>query len=305
VSTALSPHEFPQTIRDLFGDEGRDWLARLPATLDACARRWSLTLGPPFEPLSYHYVAPAVRADGTEVVLKLGVPNPLQASEMAALRHFAGRGAVRLLAADANGGAMLLERLRPGTTLVGVDDVAATAIAAEVMAQLWRPPPEEQAFPTVADWGRGFAHLRARFEGGTGPLPAALVARAEALFAELLATSAAPVLLHGDLHHANILAAGSERWLAIDPQGVIGEPAYEVGALLRNPTPQVATWPDLGRISGRRADQLAERLGFERERLLGWGLAEAILSAWWSIEDHGRGWEPAVAVAEALAGLMH
>src|SRR5215212_5193912 len=70
------PAEFARRVIDVDGDEGVAWLAALPDLLDQCARRWGLTLGPPFD-LSYNYVAPAVRADGTEVVLKAGMPRPL------------------------------------------------------------------------------------------------------------------------------------------------------------------------------------------------------------------------------------
>jgi len=74
-----------------------------------------------------------------------------------------------------------------------------------------------------------------------------------------------------------------------------------VGALLRNPMPQLLAEPRPGRILARRLDQLAEELGFDRARLLGWGVAQAVLSAWWSLEGHGHGWEPGIACAEILA----
>jgi streptomycin 6-kinase len=303
----LSP-AFGRRIADVHGGRGVRWLGRLPTLLAGCADRWSLTLLPAFEPLSYNYVAPAVRGDGCEVVLKAGVPGPLLRCEIAALRHFAGRGCVRLLASDARRGVMLLERLRPGTPLVEIaDDVQATAIAAGVMRQMARKPfgsgfetRRVSPFPTLADWAKAFPRLRARYDGDTGPLPAALVDRAERLFAELIASQAASVLLHGDLHHWNIVAAERQPWLALDPQGVAGEPAYEVGALLRNPYPQIATWPDARRVQARRIAQLAEELGFDRARIAGWGLAQAMLSACWDLEDHEGGWEPWVAIAEAL-----
>jgi streptomycin 6-kinase len=114
---------------------------------------------------------------------------------------------------------------------------------------------------------------------------------------------AEPVLLHGDLHHFNILAAERQPWLALDPKGVVGEPAYEVGALLRNPYPEFLTWPNLDRVLARRVNQLAEELGFDRERLVGWGFAQAVLSGWWSYEDHGHGWESGIALAELFARL--
>ena len=147
------------------------------------------------------------------------------------------------------------------------------------------------------------ASIPDHFGGGSGPFPDPLVAQAEQLFAELIATMAEPVLLHGDLHHENILDAGDGRWLAIDPKGLIGEPAYEVGALLRNPLPRLLAAPSPGRILARRIAQLAEELALGRTRLRDWALAQAVLSAWWSYEDHGHGWEPAIALAEILVAL--
>ena len=296
------PHDFQKRVRDAHGAAGDAWLRRLPELLDEAAARWSLRLLPPFEPLSYNYVAPAICADGRETVLKACVPHRLPLNEIAALRHYDGRGAVRLLASGAEAGLMLLERLRPGTPLLLVaDDEAATAAAAEVMRQLWRPPPSlPHDFPSVADWGKGFHRLRARFRGGTGPLPPRLVGRAEYLYAELSASAGPVVLLHGDLHHWNILAAERAPWLALDPQGVVGEPTYETGALLRNPFPEILSIPSARRILARRADQLAELLGFDRERVRGWAFAQAVLSAWWEIEDHGGDAAQWVAVAELL-----
>ncbi|MBU0495285.1 MAG: aminoglycoside phosphotransferase family protein [Chloroflexi bacterium] len=303
--TNLVPDNLARTLVELHGDRGVEWLADLPALIAHCAQRWSLTVLPPFEPLSYNYVAPAVRADGTEAVLKLGVPNPELLTEIEALRLFDGRGAVRLLGADAEQGILLLERLRPGNPLTTVDDdEEATRIAAGVMHRLWRPAPAEHPFPTVARWALGFDRMRRRFTGGTGPLPPALVDRAERLFADLLASSDEPVLLHGDLHHENIRRAERVPWLAIDPKGVVGEPAYEVGALLRNPFPHLLDEPDPGRLIARRADILAEELGLDRTRLLQWGVAQAVLSAWWSVEDHGSGWEWAIRCAEVIDEAM-
>ena len=169
------------------------------------------------------------------------------------------------------------------------------------MRKLWRAAPESHNFPTAADWGRGFARCRARFGGGTGPFPRALFEEAESLYAELLASSAPPVLLHGDLHHGNVIAAAREPWLAIDPKGLVGEPAYEVGALLRNPLPQLLGWTNPVRVTERRVARLSEELGLERERVRGWGLAQAMLSSWWSIEDEGELGEFGFATAEVLA----
>jgi streptomycin 6-kinase len=304
VTRLALPEALVHTVSATWGEVGEDWLARLPGILAACAERWALTVGAPRE-LSYHYVVEVVRDDGTRAILKLGVPRDDLTTEIAALRHFDGRGAVRLLDAESALGAMLLERVEPGNPLAELaewDDERATAIAADVMQRLWRPLPREHEFPTVADWAAGLGGLRERFDGGTGPLPARLVARAEALFAELLASMGEQVLLHGDLHHDNILAATREPWLAIDPKGVAGERAYEAGALLRNLLPALLALPEPGRILTRRIDQLAELLGCERERLRAWAVAQAVLAAWWSVEDGTALDDGLIAVAELLGG---
>lgn len=294
--------EFARFVVSIWGAEGSAWLDRLPALVDEFARRWSLeSLEAPFEQ-SYNYVLAARRRD-EPVVLKLGVLRAELRSEVAALRLYDGDGAVRVLEADPDHGALLLERLLPGeplATLAFEDDAAAIAIAAHALARWRRPAPPDHTFPTIADWGRGFERIRARFGGGTGPLPAGLTGRAESLFSELLASSGPPVVLHGDLHHGNILSATREPWLVIDPKGVVGEAEYEVGALLANPSPELAADPA---TAARRVAQLADLLGFDRQRIRDWAFAQAILRAWWGIEDDqspNPGW---LAIAETFAAL--
>lgn len=300
----MIPDNFARTMVEVYGEEGTEWLHRLPDLIASLERQWSLTVMPPFTPLTYNYVAPAVRADGIDVVLKVGFPSGEFFSEMEALRLYDGHGIVQLLEADSQQGAMLLEYLKPGTPLSGLtDDEEATSIAAGVMRQLWRPAPAEHNFPTVARWASGLVKLRQHFGGATGPFPATLVEEAESLFTELIGSMTEHILLHGDLHHDNIVRAERMPWLALDPKGLVGEPAYEVGALLRNQLPEPLTTSNGGPILARRLDQLAEELGLDRERLRGWGMAQAVLSAWWSIEDHGYGWEPAIACAEVLSML--
>jgi streptomycin 6-kinase len=203
-----------------------------------CESRWHIRIaGEPFE-LSYNFVAPALTAQDREVVVKIGVPNPELRNEIGTLRLYGGGAAVQLLDADDQKGLLLLERLRPGGMLACVeDDERATLIAAQTMRELWPPLPAEPPFPTAADWASGLRHLRQRFGGGTGPFNSRLVQTAESLFKELLVSGDSPVLVHGDLHHFNILSATRRPWVAIDPKGLAADRTYEVGALLRNPTP--------------------------------------------------------------------
>jgi streptomycin 6-kinase len=297
------PTAFAQTILAMYDEQGAAWLQQLPSLLTAYAQRWTLQLGTPFS-LSYNYVLPATRADGRAVVVKAGYPSTELHNEMAALRLYTGDGMVQLLDFDQEQGIMLLERLQPGDMLSTLaDDEEATIIAAAVMRQLWRPAPANHTFPTVAKWAQGLHRHRARFAGGVGPLPERLFEQAESLFRDLLAMNEPPLLLHGDLHHFNILRAQRQPWLAIDPKGLVGDPAYELGAFLYNPVPELGTRPDLARILRRRIALLAEHLGFDRARICGWGVAQAVLSACWTIEDHGQGWDYTIAIGERLAKL--
>ena len=300
----MIPEEFANRMIEMTGDEGRAWIDALPATLDEYAQCWSLTLRPPFE-LSYNYVCPATRSDGTEAVLKLGVPNRELLSEMHALQVFNGRGIVQLLEANFERQVFLIERLRPGVELVTLeDDEECTRIAAQVMEQLWQPITTERPLLTVESWTAGLAKLRPHFNGTTGPFPEHLVDAAEGIFAEYIPSQRERVLLHGDLHHWNILSATRQPWLALDPKGVIGEREYEIGALLRNPWGEIHNQPEVKKIEEHRVAILCEMLGFDRQRVLGWGMAQAVLSAWWSVEDHGDGWQGAMQVAEVLYELM-
>ncbi|GAC1567198.1 MAG: aminoglycoside phosphotransferase family protein [Ktedonobacteraceae bacterium] len=297
------PDDFRREMIALNEEEGRAWLERLPTILAACEQRWGLTIGDPFS-LSFNYVAPAVRADGSGVVVKACPPMGEFTRQMEALRLFDGHGMARLLDYDTTGETMLLERLMPGTLLRGVeDDEEATSCAAAVMRQLWRPVPQKHPFKTVQDWGKGFTRLRLHYGGGIGAFPKELLEEAETLYSELSASMAGAVLLHGDLHHDNILAAEREPWLALDPKGLVGEPAYETGAWLRNPMPQLLDMPQPGRVLARRVDQLAEELGFDRARVRGWGLAQAILSAWWSVADFGELPDFPIICAQLLAAI--
>jgi len=296
------PAEFRRTVTGIFGDDGARMLERLPGTLAACAARWSLEVGPRFPDLSINYVAEARLPDGREAVLKVCVPNPEFTTEMEALRLYDGRGAVRLITADPALGALLLERPRPGTPLWEAGDEEAVEAALAVMRRLWRPAPQGHPFPTVARWASGLAKRHALFPDGGCPLPRDLVEVAERLFASLLASEKDPVVLHGDLHHGNILRSERDAYLAIDPKGVAGEPAFEVTAFMLNPDLEEKPEAEVASLLARRLDRFSEALGCDRERLRSWSIARAVLSAWWSVEDHSD-WRGAIRTARILAGL--
>ncbi|MDR6224094.1 aminoglycoside phosphotransferase family protein [Desmospora profundinema] len=292
------PDSFKKTIKQVHGSKGEEWLAAFHNRLRDCADRWSIQVSDEPFPLSYHFVVPAMRADGERMVLKLGVPDREWMFAMKMLNLVDGEGMVRLYEADPEQGAMLLERLEPGDPLSIVrDEEEAAGIASEVMRRLWVPEPSDCLFPHVADWAEGLKRLRRHFTGGTGPFSRHLVEAAERLVPELLGSVTRPLLLHGDLHHYNILLAGKGEWKAIDPKGVVGEAEFEPAVYLRNRM-ECSSHPM--RALTIALDVFAERLGIQRDRMLAWGLFQSVLSAWWHVEGGTGGRDRAMECAECF-----
>ena len=297
------PAEFQRTITDVFGADGERWLENFPALIDQLAKRWSLRLLPPYN-LSYNYVAPAVREDGTPVVLKVGVPNVELISEMTALRHYNGHGMVRLIDSDEDAGAMLLERITPGVPLAEIkDDEMTTRIATEVMKRYFipAPPDPDGKLRTAEGWSRGLQRLRREFNSGTGPYPQRAVEQAERYVEEILAASGPPMLLHGDLHHWNILSSERDGWLVLDPKGVVGEAEMEICQWMMNLWPEKAEPAALRSQAARRIAIFHEMLGWDEQRLWMHTLIRAVISSWWTYEDHKRVDTRGIAFIEAVA----
>lgn len=302
------PTYFRVFIERYFGELGRQWLAEIPMLVSHYANIWQLDVEPPFEGLTYNYVAPVIRSDGSPAVLKIGVPEQEQRAEIFALQAFAGLGIARLLESNVDDHVLLIERLSPGemlSTLFPERDDEATGAAAKIMNRLASSAPAERhEFSTLEGWAtRGMRELRETFDGGAGPFPVRLVERAESLFDELIASTDALSLIHGDLHHMNILSSDLHRgWLAIDPKGVIGDRAYEAAPFILNPNTRIHTAPNLKQILARRIDHLSEALDIDRYRIHGWALSFSVLSAWWSYDDTGD-WRRTIALGEQLAEI--
>jgi streptomycin 6-kinase len=293
--------EFRHRITSLWGEEGRKWLDRLPALVKTCAERWTLSVESPLPVMAYNFVAFAVTAGGTRAVLKIGVPNSELTTEIEAVRAFQGGPVARLLEADSQLGALLLMRVIPGTPLSELDDdEEASLIGARLIRQLPVPEPSHHHFPAVADWALAFDRLRTRFDGRTGPLPASMVDQAERLCDELRASSTGNMLLHGDLHHDNILYDGEKGWVVIDPKGVVGDRAYEAARFQHNPIPGFLSMDRPEEVVQRRVGILAPILQEDRSRLLAWAFFDAMLAACWSIEEGADDWQYFLSSARVL-----
>lgn len=269
------------------------WLAALPDLIARLGARWALDVEPAFPGIAFNYVAPARRANGASCVLKVSRHVAETRSEIAALRLWNGHGAARLLEADPEAGALLVERVEPGTMLVEVakeDDAAATLVAADTLRQLWRPVAAPGDLCPLDTWLAAYDRNRAALTRGERGFPASLFCRADALRRDLLASTENPTVLHGDLHHFNVLRARHAPWLAIDPKGLYGDRAFDVCQFLRNPH-DVPT-----AVNRRRLDIFCAELGLDRARTRDWCFVHAILDACWDFED-GNSFERTIAYA--------
>ena len=252
------------------------------------AREWGVIVADTFQTES-SIIAFGTR-DNHAVVLKVIKQPGDEWQSGRTLRAFNGNGFVRVY--EHAPGAVLVERLRPGSSLTDLSlngrDEEATDILADVIRQLStseRASPKLQLAiqhcPTVHDWAKGFERYIAT---GDDQIPMDLVRAGQRVYLSLCASQRRPGLLHGDLQHYNVLLDSDRGWLAIDPKGVVGETEYEVGAALRNPYELPDLFLSRPTIE-RRLEQFTTRLHLDFERALAWAFAQAVLSAIWTVED--------------------
>jgi streptomycin 6-kinase len=278
---------------------GASWLESLPAHVDACATAWSLEIGVPLEGGYVALVLEATRADGRPVVLKVSFPDDESEHEPDALAHWDGNGAVRLLERDDERRAILLERVEPGTPLWQIDDdEEATAIGAGVLRRLHGVPvAPAHPFRALADVAARWAETIPEDWRAMGrAFPRRLVDIAVDACTSLTVDSYDAVVLHQDFHGGNVLRAGYDRWLVIDPKPLAGDGAFDAASLLRDRRWLLGGADDLRRIR-RRLDVLNDQAGLDRERMRLWGIVHALA---WGVS--GQRLEPdMVRCAELLA----
>jgi len=240
-------------------------------------RRWRLT--PDGSPFATHssVLMPALR-DGKPVMLKL-TPEPDEIRGGRLLEWWGGRGAVRVLARDA--GALLMERPTGTRSLVRMaldgQDEAATDILCAVASELHRPG--SQPLPPLEPLQVLFEELL--LSDSDDPL----VRAGKAIAGELLADQYDLVPLHGDLQHSNVLDAGGDRWVAIDPKGQFGERAYDFVNLFRNPIGTIGNDPA---VFARRLRQVASHAELDPRRLSAWIVAFCALCLVWDYYPQGN-----------------
>ena len=267
----------------IFAERGPDWAAyveRLPRLLREVTEEWSLTVdGEPTH--GYGSLVVPVRRDGEPAILKLAFPDDEGEHEALGLQRLAGAGAARLLAADPHRSALLLERLHR-TDLDALPVLEACEVVGRLYERIHVPaPPQLRSVTAYLD--RWTPQLRALPRDA--PIPHRLVEQALALVADLFTDDGA-VMLHGDLHYQNVLAADREPWLVIDPKPMRGDRHYEPAPMLWNRWEEAVATGDLRAALRRRFHTLVDSAGLDEELARDWVVVRMVYNAVWELEDH-------------------
>ena len=283
----MSTEKLEENILSIWGERGRVWLQTLPDFLSKIKRSQQIRIDEPFTNLSYQYVAPVTDQEDRQLVLKAFVQPSDSHQEIAALKAFAGQGAVQLIKADPDAGWLLIARLSPGYTLESVtNDDEAIELATVLMQTLWWCKAEDLEFPTIAQQLEGLDRLS---KLNQFVVSRKSIDRAIQMGADLVASIENPILLHGDLHHDNILRCERNNWVAIDPKGVVGERECDIFAFLSNPRQRLENHESPQKLLDRRLSIICDITGLDRQRVAHWCYVQAVLAVAWHIEDKTAG----------------
>ena len=290
---------------------GRRWLGELPEVVAELEARWLVTLDRSLAGGTAAFVASGRTMDDTPVVIKVSLPDPALRYEIETLERARGRGYVRLLAHETSRGAMLLEALGPSLNRCGLTPAEQLAILGALASTAWtvgRPAAGQMAVPfnkavELCDLvDRLWRELEPDCPIGVRDEALACADRRAAAF-----EPAECVVVHGDAAAANALRvlaprAGAETgFVFVDPDGFVGEPAYDLGVALRDWCTELRASADPGALLASFAELLAAPSGISVATVLDWAYLERVstgLSAL-SIGLPGMA-EPLLATAGAL-----
>jgi streptomycin 6-kinase len=229
------------------------------------------------------FVAPVVDQRGRKLVLKVAPELEWAEHEYQALMHSAGHGSVRALAFDRELIALLEERLEPGVSLrdAGVGESESAQTLVDVIGKLRNAPCAARGLPHINAW------LMRLGKAGSSTVSASYrshLQSARRLSGQLLGSSTRATVLHGDLHHGNLLRRGSD-WVAIDPKGVVGPEEVEPAAFLRNLRSHLLERRDAVSVLTERTAFISEQLGYQPSRVAGWSYVMSVVAATWARED--------------------
>ena len=260
------------------------WLARAPRLADELLEEWRLRPTGAAMAGECAMVVPVATEDNVDAVLKLSWPHWEAETEHLALRAWGGEGAVELWRADPHRFALLLERAHPDRDLHALGVLDACEVVAGLYRRLHRAPlPQLRRLSELcAEWADRLTPLAA-----SNLIPRRFVSQAVRLLRDFAADPATDaVLIHSDLHFANVLAADREPWLVIDPKPLAGDPAYEVAPLLWN------RWDEVMRAASPRQALLSRLFtvvdvaGLDEDRVRNWVVVRELCTVLWAYEEN-------------------
>ncbi|GGS20285.1 aminoglycoside O-phosphotransferase [Streptomyces nojiriensis] len=279
-----TPEIFTRCTVEREGAAGAAWLAELPRIVDELLARWECVPDGEVMHGGVGIIVPVRRREAVPAVLKVSFPHPGNVHEPDAFEAWGGRGAVLLHERDDERFAMLLERVRTSTLEEVEDGDEVVTVAGRLSRRLAVPAPAH--LPRLREQADSWEEqLRMDEVELTHALPRYVVDAAVATVRELGRTQP-DVLIHGDLHARNILRADREPWLAVDPKGYAGDPAYDGGTLLKTRALSLVAAEDLGRAVHRTLDVFVEAAELDRERVRRWAQLHAVQAAFWG-RRHG------------------
>ena len=288
------------------GDEGANWVAGLPGVLDELAARWELTWERPLPGGSSAYVVGARTASGEQRVVKVELPDPELVDPAPVLRAAAGRGYALLHEAAPEHRALLLERL--GDSLersrATPEDRILRLVAA--LREAWAGAGTTVALQ-VTDKAVELAAMVVRLdERHGGPLSASLRGVVLAHAERLAGWNGPTVTVHGDPHPGNLLRVLSPRagapggWVLVDPDGFRADPAFDVGAALRDWSGHLRG-PDAATRLRSWCRLAADAAGVDPDRTWAWAHLERVTTGLFLLDlGAPRVAAPFLEVAEAL-----
>lgn len=269
------PQRLVRALGEAYPDVAADWLGRLPELAEEAVSQRKLNVERVQNPGGRSSLVVLVRQqDGTPAALKIAPGAAGPALERAALAHWNGWGAVQLLDGDSAAGELLLERLHSEVSLRSLPEAKALLEAAGIVRRLWIEPAADHPFETVAErTARQAAAMRS-----AGPALAPLVEAALAARDELTASAGEHLLLHGNFRQGKVLAGDRAPWLAVGPEPLVGERAYDLARLVRDRVEDLVATASGASGTRRRVNKLADSLDVDRARLHGWTLFRAVES---------------------------
>ncbi|MCF6776064.1 phosphotransferase [Thiotrichales bacterium 19X7-9] len=271
-------HTFKNNIINIYGQKGKTWLDLLPDRIQQIKDQYHLTKPQPIENLSFNYILKGFQ-NGQAIILKIAIDEKSLENEADALEAFQGFYTPKIYAKEKD--FLILTQAIPGDTLKNhfpnkeIDSIEIFCGVLNALHQVKLP--NNHSFQSIEKW---LVALDKDYD-----IPLKYLSKARILYKELLKTQAKEILLHGDLHHDNIIKHQND-WMMIDPKGIIGEPAFDVCAFIRNPIPDLLEQNNPKAIIDQRIVHCARLLNLSEDRINKWFFVEAVLGWLWDLEDN-------------------